>query len=96
MDFAPLLIYHRLMKKTKGSIKLLTVRVQPKASSRELVQISEYEFRARLKAAPEKGKANAELLELLAEYLNVPVSSLRIVRGQTSKIKLVEMVERIK
>lgn len=74
---------------------MLTVRVQPKASFRELVRISDYEFRARLTSAPEKGKANAELLELLAEHLNVPVSSLRIVRGETSKIKLVEVVERM-
>ncbi|MBC7362244.1 MAG: DUF167 domain-containing protein [Candidatus Aminicenantes bacterium] len=70
--------------------KIFTVKVQPKSSKQELVRISETEFRARLTSAPEKGKANEELLDLLADYLGVPPSSLRIIRGETSRTKLVE------
>jgi len=81
------------MEKQELKRKLLTVRVQPRASRQQLEKISENEFRARLTSVPEKGKANAELLELLADYLDVPVSRLRLVRGETARIKVVEITE---
>lgn len=70
---------------------ILTVRVQPKASRRELVPLSATEFRARLTSAPEKGRANQELLELLSEHLDLPLSRLKIIRGEKARIKLVEI-----
>lgn len=42
-------------------------------------------------AAPEKGKANAAVVEVLAEALNLPKSALRIVSGETSPLKTVEV-----
>lgn len=78
-------------KENEGENKILTVRVQPRSSRSELVRISETEFKARLTSAPEKGKANQELLELLADYLGVPPSNLRLIRGQTSRVKLIEV-----
>ncbi|RFT16891.1 MAG: hypothetical protein OP8BY_0833 [Candidatus Saccharicenans subterraneus] len=70
---------------------ILTVRVQPKASKREIVPITATEFRVRLTSAPEKGRANRELLELLSEHLDLPLSRLKIVRGEKSRVKLVEI-----
>jgi hypothetical protein len=46
-------------------------------------------LRARVTAAPVEGRANEALLRLLAEALSVPRSSLRIVRGQRSREKVV-------
>lgn len=71
--------------------KVITVRVQTGASRKELVNISEAEFKARLTSLPEKGRANQELLELLSDYFGLPPSSLRIIRGQKARIKLVEV-----
>jgi uncharacterized protein YggU (UPF0235/DUF167 family) len=42
-------------------------------------------------AAPEKGKANAAVVEVLAAALNLPKSALRIVSGETSPLKTVEV-----
>lgn len=84
------------MKQPEPVKRLLNVKVQPKASRQQLVQTAENEFKAWLTSPPEKGKANAELLELLADYLNLPVSHLRLVRGETSRVKVVEVVERPK
>jgi len=42
-------------------------------------------------AAPEKGKANAAVIEVLAEALGLPKSALRIVSGETSPLKTVEI-----
>jgi len=75
------------------SKKILTVRVQPKSSRQELVRISETELKARLFSAPEKGKANSELLKLLSENLKVPLSRLRLIKGETSRIKIIEILE---
>jgi len=73
--------------------KVLQVRVQPGASREELVRVSETEFKAKLTSTPEKGKANKELLELLSGYLQIPQKRLRIIRGQTSRIKLIEVLD---
>ncbi len=70
---------------------ILTIRVQPKASRQELIPLSATEFRARLISAPDKGRANRELLELLAGHLGLPLSRLKIIRGEKSRVKLVEV-----
>ena len=46
-------------------------------------------LRARVTAPPVEGRANEALLRLVAEVLGVPKSSLRIVRGQRSREKVV-------
>ncbi|MDI6845183.1 MAG: DUF167 domain-containing protein [Candidatus Saccharicenans sp.] len=73
------------------SKRILVVRVQPGSSKRELVKISDNEYRARLNSPPEKGRANQELLELLSDYLKIPVSRLKIVKGKASREKWVEI-----
>ncbi|MFO7871987.1 MAG: DUF167 domain-containing protein [Kiritimatiellia bacterium] len=42
-------------------------------------------------AVPAKGKANKMLIEVLADYFNCRKSDVRIIRGETSKDKLVEI-----
>ena len=42
-------------------------------------------------APPEKGKANAEVIEKISKHLNVPRSAVRIVSGASSKMKLIEI-----
>jgi uncharacterized protein (TIGR00251 family) len=46
-------------------------------------------LRARVTVPPVEGRANEALLRLLSDTLGVPKSSLRIVRGQRSREKLV-------
>lgn len=71
--------------------KILVVRVQPRSSRQELIRLSETEFRARLLSVPEKGRANEELLELLSDSLHLPRQRLKIIRGETSRVKWVEV-----
>ena len=71
--------------------KILVVRVQPRASRQELVRLSETEYRARLLSAPEKGRANQELLELLSDSLHLPRQRLKIIKGESSRVKWVEI-----
>lgn len=48
-------------------------------------------FVVRVVAVPEKGKANEEVIERLAEYLKVSKSSVQIVRGGTHSVKMVQV-----
>jgi uncharacterized protein len=46
-------------------------------------------LKARVRAAPEDGKANAALEAVLAKALGVPKSAVRVERGATARIKSV-------
>ena len=45
----------------------------------------------RVSAAPERGRANEAVVDLLAERLGVPRRSLTVVSGQSSRDKVVEL-----
>jgi len=44
-----------------------------------------------LKSKPERGKANRELIERLADYFGTGKDKIRIISGRTSNKKLVEV-----
>jgi uncharacterized protein (TIGR00251 family) len=67
------------------------VRVQPRASRREITGEWEGALRVRLTAPPVDDKANEELRRLLAGRLNVPLAAVRIAHGQRSRSKRVEV-----
>lgn len=48
-------------------------------------------LKARVRAAPEKGAANAALEALLAKTLGVPKSGVRVARGATARLKQVDI-----
>lgn len=45
----------------------------------------------RVRAVPEKGKANAALMALLAKQLGLPKRDLDVIRGTTSRLKTVRI-----
>lgn len=49
-------------------------------------------LRLRVKAVPDKGKANAAAIALLAKALDIPKSRISVVAGETARLKTV-MVE---
>ena len=68
----------------------LSLKVVPKASRDRVVGWVGDRLKVQVTAAPEKGKANAAVVEVLAEALDLPKSALRIVSGETSPLKTVE------
>jgi len=44
-------------------------------------------LKARVRAAPDKGKANAALEKLISKWMGVPRTSVQLVSGSTSRIK---------
>jgi uncharacterized protein (TIGR00251 family) len=67
----------------------LYVRLTPRSARDEVLGVEGNVLRARVTAPPVEGRANEALLRLLSAALGVPKSSLRIVRGQRSREKLV-------
>ena len=67
----------------------LRVHLTPRSARDEVLGLDDDVLRARVTAPPVEGRANDALLRLLSEALGVPKSSLRIVRGQRSREKLV-------
>lgn len=74
---------------------VLTVRLTPKSSCDEISGAGKYNgtgvLRAKLRAVPGKGKANAALEKLIAKWLRVPGSSVRLASGGKSRQKSVEV-----
>jgi len=68
---------------------LLRVRLTPRAGRSQIDGWDGDLLRVRVAAPPVEGKANDALLRLLAEALGVPPSRLRLVRGRTSREKVV-------
>ena len=69
----------------------LSVRVIPRASREEIIEESKTSWKVYVHESPERGKANRRLLVLIAERLDVPKSKIRIIRGETSKSKIIEV-----
>ena len=70
----------------------LAIRVQPKCPRTEWAgQLADGTWKVRLAAVPEQGKANAELIAFLARELDVPRAAVKIVSGETSRLKQVRI-----
>lgn len=67
---------------------LLEVRVQPRARRNEVVGWQGTALRVRVTAPPADGRANQAVVELLAQALGLPRSSIRLVSGGAGRNKL--------
>lgn len=75
----------------KGSIAF-TVRVHPGARRTQIKSVMEDgTIKIDIAAPPEDGKANAALVEFLAEEFGLAKSNIEIVSGETSRRKVVRV-----
>jgi uncharacterized protein (TIGR00251 family) len=70
---------------------LLQIRVKPRARSSSLEQTSDGTWTARLKSPPVDGRANKELIALVAERFACPKSAVEIRSGASGRVKLVKI-----
>jgi uncharacterized protein YggU (UPF0235/DUF167 family) len=73
------------------SAAFVVVKVHPRSKSPGVDELGDGTYRIRVLAAPEKGRANREVIERLAGHMNVPPSRLRIIRGETSARKTIRI-----
>jgi uncharacterized protein (TIGR00251 family) len=78
------------VRQSAGHVTFL-VRVQPRACRSELAGDWQGALRVRLAAPPLEDRANDALRRFLADRLSVPLSAVRITRGEHSRNKRVEI-----
>jgi uncharacterized protein YggU (UPF0235/DUF167 family) len=72
----------------KDLSKNFNIRVTPHAKQNKVVE-NDGVLRVYTTTAPENGKANEAVIELLSKYFDVPKSRIRILKGLTGRDKIV-------
>ena len=70
---------------------VIKVKVQPRSSKKGVSGVIGDSLRVKVNSPPVGGAANEELLEILSGELGVKKSAVKIVRGRSSKDKIVEI-----
>ncbi len=66
----------------------IPIHLQPNAKRDEIADLRDGVLWVRVKAPPLKGQANKAMLVFMAQALKVPQDALTIIRGYTSRTKL--------
>jgi len=77
-------------RKTKDGV-LIEVKVEPRSSKKGISGVMENALKVKLTAPPVGGAANEQLIEVISEATGIKKSSIRIVKGMSSKKKTVEI-----
>ncbi|NWF60766.1 MAG: DUF167 domain-containing protein [Fischerella sp.] len=67
------------------------VKVKPNSKVQKIEEVADGSLIVYLKSPPVDGKANEELIKVLAEKFDVPKSRIRIKSGLSSRNKLIEI-----
>ena len=71
--------------------QVLQVKVKPNARMSSLTPSADGTWQAQLKSPPVDGKANQELIALVADHFGCPKSAVTIRSGASGRMKLVEV-----
>ncbi|HTD83172.1 MAG TPA: DUF167 domain-containing protein [Gemmatimonadaceae bacterium] len=74
-----------------GQVIRLSVRLQPRSSSNEIVGLQGESLKVRVTAPPVEGMANEALIDFLSASLKTPRRNVCIVSGHSSRTKLIEV-----
>ncbi|MDP3710474.1 MAG: DUF167 domain-containing protein [bacterium] len=69
----------------------ILVRVKPRAKTAGVEKLEGQNYIVSVKSPPIEGKANKEVIDVLADYFGVAKSKVSIIKGETGRIKMVEI-----
>ena len=69
----------------------INVRVIPRAKINQVEVQPDGVVRVHTTTAPTDGKATADVIKMLARHYGVPKTSIRLIRGETSRDKMFEI-----
>ncbi len=72
---------------------IVQVKVKPRSRTSAIEQLPDGTWVARLKSPPVDGKANAELVTLIAERFRCPKSAVSIRSGASGRLKIIRVDE---
>ncbi|MBR3138817.1 DUF167 domain-containing protein [Candidatus Saccharibacteria bacterium] len=67
-----------------------TVTVKPGSSQEKIILNGKHEITVYLRAKAHDGEANTALIKLLAKHFDIPKTSIHIIHGQKSRIKIID------
>lgn len=67
------------------------VLAKPKASRNAVMGVHDGALKIAITAAPEKGKANKAIINMISKLLKIPKNSIKIVSGETTSRKKIEI-----
>lgn len=73
-------------------MRRIKIKVTPRARKNIVIE-QEGKLKVYVTAPPVDGKANKVLIETLAEYFKVKKSNIRIIKGEKTKEKIIEINE---
>ncbi len=73
---------------------LIHVKIKPESKRDEVIVKNESSYIVTVKEEAKGNKANYAMLLLMADFLDVPVSILRIITGHHSPSKIIEILGR--
>jgi uncharacterized protein (TIGR00251 family) len=76
------------------NIRVIQIKVKPNSRASLLVENKDGTWLAQLKSPPVDGKANEELIALVAKHFNCRKSEVSIKSGGASRIKLVQVEQK--
>jgi len=69
----------------------IELKVITKAKKEGIEKIAENSYKIKVSLPPEKGRANKRVIELISESLGIKKKDIRIVSGETSNRKIIEI-----
>mgnify|MGYP000430343759 CR=1 FL=1 len=72
-------------------MQLITIFVKPNSKRIYVKQIDPLTFEVAITSKPEKGKANKEIIEILADYFQIKKTKIQIIKGHKSRKKIVQI-----
>ncbi len=74
-------------------MRVITIHVYPRSNRDEVVQTGTDTYDVRVKAMPEKGKANKDAIKTLAYFLGLPQSRLLLTKGEKFQDKTIVVLD---
>ncbi len=81
------------MEKSNKLTHKFKVQVHPGSRFDDIIAKDDGSLLIHVNAVPEKGKANEKLISIIAKWLKISKGAIRIVQGETSRVKLLEIPE---
>lgn len=80
-------IFFSMLKETLDGI-VVNIRISPNAKKNEIINDGDI-IKIKITAQPVDGKANKALIEYLSKNFKIPKTSIKILKGETSKDKTI-------
>ncbi|MCL4415388.1 MAG: DUF167 domain-containing protein [Actinobacteria bacterium] len=73
--------------------KIIKLIVKPNSAKNFIEGAYQGRIKIKIAASPQKGKANKELIKFIAEKLEIPKKNIKIIAGEKSHLKVLEITD---